>query len=86
MFWIDGKINSVSYWIYMVLTLLWRQKESLVPEPGSFDIEITIENLQRYELRGNDQILADLIQAGGLHSDITNFTYSIQSKEELPQQ
>jgi hypothetical protein len=36
----------------------------MVPEPGSFEVEIAIEKVKRYKLSGTDQILAELIQAG----------------------
>jgi hypothetical protein len=39
--------------------------EPLVPEPILFKVEISNENLRRYKLSGTDQILAELIQAGG---------------------
>jgi len=35
--------------------------EPLVPEPGSFEVEITIERLERYKSPCIDQILAKLI-------------------------
>jgi hypothetical protein len=37
----------------------------LVPAPSPFEVEIAIAKLKRYKLLGNDQILAELIQAGG---------------------
>jgi hypothetical protein len=39
--------------------------EQLVPEPNSFEVEIAIEKLKRYKSQDIDQILAELIQAGG---------------------
>jgi hypothetical protein len=39
--------------------------EPLVPEPSSSEVEIAIEKLKRYKSPGIDQILAELIQAGG---------------------
>jgi hypothetical protein len=39
--------------------------EPLIPEPNSFEVEITIEKQKRYKLPGIDQIPAELIQAGG---------------------
>jgi len=43
--------------------------ELIVPEPSSFEVEIAIKKLKRYEKPG--QIQAELIQAGGntLHSE-----------------
>jgi hypothetical protein len=42
--------------------------EPLVPEPSSYEVEIAIEKFKRYKSPGIDQILAELIQAGGIHS------------------
>jgi hypothetical protein len=39
--------------------------EPLVPEPSFSDVEVAIEKLKRYKSPGIDQILAELIQAGG---------------------
>jgi hypothetical protein len=39
--------------------------EPLVPYPSSFVVEIAIGKLKRYKSPGIDQILAELIQAGG---------------------
>jgi hypothetical protein len=46
--------------------------EPLVPECSPFDVEISIVKLKKYNSPGNDQISAELIQAGGetLHSEI----------------
>jgi hypothetical protein len=46
--------------------------EPLTPEPSSFEVEITIEKLQRYKSPHINQIPTELIQAGGntLHSKI----------------
>jgi hypothetical protein len=62
--------------------------EPLVSEPISFKVQIAIENLKRYKSPGIDQILAELLQAGGniLHSEIQQIINSIWNKEELPQQ
>jgi hypothetical protein len=53
--------------------------EPLVPE-------ISIAKLKRYKSPGSDQILAELIQAGGeiLHYKIHKLSNSIWNKEELP--
>jgi hypothetical protein len=60
----------------------------LVPEPSPFKVEIASEKLKRYKWPNTDQILAELIQAGGgiLHSGIHKLRNSIWAKEELPQQ
>jgi hypothetical protein len=39
--------------------------ELLVPDPSPFEVEIAIAKLKRYKSPGNDQIPAELIQAGG---------------------
>jgi hypothetical protein len=62
--------------------------EPLVPEPSPFEVEIAIEKLKKYKSPGSDQILGELIQAGGetLQSEIHKLIKSIWSKEELPDQ
>jgi hypothetical protein len=37
----------------------------LVRDPSPVEVEIAIAKLRRYKLQGSDQILAELIQAGG---------------------
>jgi hypothetical protein len=39
--------------------------EPLVPGPSHLKVEISIANLKKYKSPGSDQILAELIQAGG---------------------
>jgi hypothetical protein len=39
--------------------------EPLVPDPSPFEVEIAIVKLKRYKSPGIDQILAELMQAGG---------------------
>jgi hypothetical protein len=39
--------------------------EPLVPDPSPFEVEIAIAKLKTYKSPGSDQILAELIQAGG---------------------
>jgi hypothetical protein len=60
--------------------------ESLVPGPSRLEFEIAVEKLKKYKLPGSDQILAELIQAGGemLLSVIHKIINSIWNKEELP--
>jgi hypothetical protein len=38
-----------------------------VPEPSASEVEVAIGKLKRYKSPGADQILAELIQAGGKH-------------------
>jgi hypothetical protein len=37
----------------------------LAPGPSHLEVEITIEELKKYNSPGSDEILAELIQAGG---------------------
>jgi hypothetical protein len=62
--------------------------EPLVPKPSLVKVEIAIRKLKSYKFPGNDQILAELIKAGGetLCSGIHKLICSIWNKEELPQQ
>jgi hypothetical protein len=62
--------------------------EPLVHDPIPFEFEIAASKLKRYKSRGSDQILAELIQAGGktLQSEIHKLINSIWIKEELPYQ
>jgi hypothetical protein len=62
--------------------------EPLVPEPSLIKVEIAIGKLKSYKSPGTDQILAELIKAGGetLYSKIHSHICSIWIKEELPQQ
>jgi hypothetical protein len=62
--------------------------EPLVPDPSPFEVEIAIAKLKRYKSPGSNEILAELIQAGGetLHSKVHKLINSIWNKEELPDQ
>jgi hypothetical protein len=62
--------------------------ELLVPDPSSFEVEIATTKLEWYKSPGSDQILAELIQAGGetLWSEIHKLMNSTWNKEELPDQ
>jgi hypothetical protein len=53
--------------------------EPLVPEPNLVEVEITIGKVKSYKSPGTDQILAELIKAGGetLCSEIHNLIYSV---------
>jgi hypothetical protein len=53
--------------------------EPIVPEPSSFEVQISIEKLKRFKSPDIDQIPAELIQAGfnTLHSEIHNLINSI---------
>jgi hypothetical protein len=50
------------------------------------EVEIAIEKVKRYRSTGTDEILAEVIQAGGniLRSDIHKLSNSVWNKEELP--
>jgi hypothetical protein len=58
----------------------------LVPDPRPFEVEIAIAKRKKYKSPGNDQIPAELIQAGGetVCSKIRKLINSIWNKEELP--
>jgi hypothetical protein len=62
--------------------------EPLVSEPSLVEVEIAIGKLRSYKSPGTDQILTELIKAGGetLYSEIHRLICSIRNKEELPQQ
>ena len=46
--------------------------ELLVPEPSTFEVEVTTEELKSHKSPGIDQISAELIKVGGriIHHDI----------------
>jgi hypothetical protein len=60
----------------------------LVPDPSPFKVERIIAKLKIYKSPGTDQILAELIRAGGeiLRSGIHKLISSIWNKEEFPGQ
>jgi hypothetical protein len=62
--------------------------EPLVTEPSLVEVGIVIGKLKSYKSLGIDQILVELIKAGGetLYSEIHKLICSIWNKEELPQQ
>jgi hypothetical protein len=53
--------------------------ELLVPDLSPFEVEIAIAKLKRYKSLGSDQIVTELIQAGGeiLRSEIHKLINSI---------
>jgi hypothetical protein len=57
-----------------------------VPVPSCLEVEIAVAKLKTYGTPGSDQILADLIQAGGetLVSVMHKLIKSVWNKEELP--
>jgi hypothetical protein len=62
--------------------------EPLVPGPSRLYVENAIANLKIYKSPGSDEILAELIQAGGviLLSPISKLFNSVWNKEELHDQ
>jgi hypothetical protein len=60
--------------------------EPLVPGPSHLEVETAFPKLEKYKSPGSDQILAELIQAGGktLLSAIHKLVNCIWNKEELP--
>jgi hypothetical protein len=65
-----------------------QKTEPLLPEPSFVEVETAIGKLKGYKSPGTDQILAELIKAGGetLCSKIHKLICSIWNKKELPQQ
>jgi hypothetical protein len=62
--------------------------EPLVPGPSRLEVEIAIAKLKEYKSPSSDQILTELIQAGGeiLLSANHKLINSVWNKEELPDQ
>jgi hypothetical protein len=62
--------------------------EPLVPEPSPVKVEIAIGKLKSYKSLGTDQILAELIKAGGVKHYVLRYRliFCMWNKEELPQQ
>ena len=62
--------------------------EPLVPESSAFEFEMTIEKLKRHKSLGNDQIPAELIQAGDrtIRSKIHRLINSTWKKEISPEE
>jgi hypothetical protein len=60
--------------------------EPLVPGPSHLEVEIATAKLKKYKSPGSDEILAELIQAGGkiLLSVIHKLNNYIWNKGELP--
>jgi hypothetical protein len=58
--------------------------EPLVPGPSRLEVETANANLKKYKSPGNDQIPAEVIQAGGeiLLSAIHKLINSVWNKEE----
>ena len=62
--------------------------EPLVPEPSAAEFELAINKLKSHKSPGIDQILAELIQAGGrtICLEIHKLITSIWEKEKLPEE
>jgi len=62
--------------------------DPLLSAPTSFKVESATERLKQYTSSGNDQMLAEFIQARGntIHPEIHKPINSTWNKEELPQQ
>jgi hypothetical protein len=62
--------------------------EPLVPGTSCFEVEIAIAKLEKYKSPGSDEILAEMIQAGGeiLLSEIHKLINSVWNKEDLTDQ
>ena len=60
--------------------------EPLLPEPSGFEVEMAIEKLKRHRSPGIDQILAELIKAGGSLFALRSINLLLAwNKEELPE-
>jgi hypothetical protein len=59
--------------------------ERLVPESSVYEFEVAIEKLKGHKSPSVDQILAELIKAGGrkIRSEINKLINSVWKKEEL---
>ena len=62
--------------------------EPLVPEPNAAEVELAIDKLKSHKSPGIDQILAELIKAGGrtICLEIHKLITSIWKKEKLPEE
>ena len=62
--------------------------EPLVPEPSASEVELAIDKLKSHKSPGIDQILAELIKAGGriISLEIHKLIISIWKKEKLPKE
>jgi hypothetical protein len=62
--------------------------EPFLPEPSASEVEVAIGMQKRYKSPGVDQILAELIQAGGetFRSEINKLIRFMWNKEELSHQ
>jgi hypothetical protein len=62
--------------------------ESPVPELSAVEVEMVTEKLRRYKSPGTDQILAEILKAGGrtVCCEIHKIINSIWNKEELPEE
>jgi len=62
--------------------------EPLVPEPSAAEVELVIDKLKSHKSPGIDQILAELIKAGGrtICLEIHELITSIWKKEKLPEE
>jgi hypothetical protein len=72
--------------ILIIIDTLW--SHPLVPDLSPFGAEIANAKLKSYKSPGSDQILSEMIQAGGetLRSEIHTLINSIWNKEESPDQ
>jgi hypothetical protein len=61
---------------------------SAEPEPSVFDVQTTLQKLNRYKSPGIHQIPAELIKAGGrtVRSQIHKLVNFIKNKDKLPEE
>ena len=62
--------------------------EPIAPELSAFEVKTAVEKLRRHNSQGTDQILAELIKAGGrtIRSEIHKLINAAWNKEELPEE
>jgi hypothetical protein len=60
--------------------------EPQVLEPSAFEFEMAIEGLNRRKSPSIDQIPAEVITAGSIHSEIQKLINSVWIKEQLPEE
>jgi hypothetical protein len=61
----NGDLLADSHNILNTWKNYFSQLLNVVPYPSPFEVKIAVAKLKSYRLLGSDQILAELIQAGG---------------------
>ena len=73
---------------FCILVDTFYTAEPLVPEPSASEVELAITKLKSHKSPGIDQILAELIKAGGrtIYLEVHKLIISIWKKEKLPEE